>query len=455
MESYLPDTLDWLWYSPNTILGDIDGMGSIAEPSPDVPTIRTDFEGEDLDSSGKQIRPQTPSVRPGTAFAKDEPVALDKSRSSSRNSLVFGRPWRAFRMTERLPKRSTAFGDSNLSASVMVLPTTAESGSVFDQVSSHLSTERLTTQEFHSDSPYQTHTPLNYAASHAELSTTIGHPDTSTFPLLLRRSISPVPSRLRRPPVCHKDVYSSSNFSQPVLSQSRHTSGFGLSSSSTTQPLDSVIGPLGSSLSVSSTVPIPNRPLVRYSQFLSRSTTPRFEPSFESWGSGLSTSRTPHSSSAIWSDFRGLRKITSVALSDIDTGLHTSRSQLVGPSSSDSSLLRTTKPITSQQPATSQLSRPPWTASMQPADVSIETTRNETPGRSELLGTDIPASRIQAPVVECYTSVPDNVSRTTSTSTSTNNSTATTYHVPRLTRTPAQMALERYRNRKQTPTGNP
>ncbi|VDP80841.1 unnamed protein product [Echinostoma caproni] len=455
LESYFPDTLDWLWFSPNTLLAEAGGVGTNAEPSPDLPVIRADLEGEEPEPTvEQQLRSQTPSIRP----ARDEPGALDKSRSSSRNSLVFGRPWRMHRTT----KRGTAFGDSNLSASALVLPTRSEvpttttttAATMLDQVNTHQSFERLPTQRLRSDSPYPTQTMLSHGlsiggSSQAEIPLAMAFPDTPAFPLLLRRSISPVLSRAHRPTVRYVDSYSGTDLSQTVATSSRRQSGFGFSAYGASQPLDSIAGPLGPMLLSSSTTVLPTRSLMRHTQAASRSGTPRFDLSSDGWTSGLGS----RASQMRLSGVRGTERIASPALSELETIFHTGRPQPAGASISDSIVTQVGKPLGPQHPLTSRAYRYRLGTSTPLIPTVMETISSDSPGRSEIRAFDALTSRAESPAAEYSTSITDSTTRTSTTTTTATSSTATTYHLPRPIQTPAQLALERYRSRKRNPSG--
>ncbi|KAF6770958.1 hypothetical protein AHF37_10840 [Paragonimus kellicotti] len=217
------NALDWLWYSPSTVLG----------LSPNVNSAEL-LSGHSLDVSLTRIAddPQHPPEGQHTA-----PI----SRSSSKSSLLFSRPWTSYRSLERSNKKSWPDWRSHLKTSVQVPraePTSMFSSNLGD-IDSQLVGPITAKQIGQSSKAGSSHPGTSSIGIQSDISPPLTSlpmsdspivwtDDGQTFPLLLRRSVSPVPTKTRKPSGWLNRAWSGTFY---TLRQSEQTGNTAMSSS--------------------------------------------------------------------------------------------------------------------------------------------------------------------------------------------------------------------------------
>ncbi|KAF5404606.1 hypothetical protein PHET_02027 [Paragonimus heterotremus] len=212
------NALDWLWYSPSTVLGF----------SPNVNSTEL-LSGHSLDFSLTRIAddPQHPPEGQQTA-----PI----SRSSSKSSLLFSRPWTSYRSLERSNKKSWPDWRSHMKTSMQV--PLAEPKSMFfsnlGDVDRHRVGPITVKQIGHSIKAGGSHPGTSSIGIQSDISPPVTSlpmsdspvvwtDDSRTFPLLLRRSVSPVPTKTRKPSGWLNKAWSGTFYTLRQGEQTRNT----------------------------------------------------------------------------------------------------------------------------------------------------------------------------------------------------------------------------------------
>ncbi|GAA57740.1 hypothetical protein CLF_113142 [Clonorchis sinensis] len=202
-DNLVPNMLDWLWYSPSTVLGE-----SSVRLTP--------------------VESQTPRIDPRWRGSREDEMehehpGLSLSGSSSKTSLLFSRPWTSYRSLECSSKRpwpdwrahiTSSDGPPEAQLCRTSEPTTTSDTAVQQLTESmHVSFELphfevpVCSGEFtrrSEGSIFQqvtSHTPVSGPVPAVPF---VGQ----DVPMLLRRSISPVPTRTRRPSSRAGDLWS-------------------------------------------------------------------------------------------------------------------------------------------------------------------------------------------------------------------------------------------------------
>ncbi|KER32629.1 hypothetical protein T265_01318 [Opisthorchis viverrini] len=201
-DNLVPNMLDWLWYSPSTVLGE-----SSVRLTPD--------------------ESQTPRIDPRWRGSREDEMehehpGLSLSGSSSKTSLLFSRPWTSYRNLECSSKKPWPDWRAHITSSDG--PPVAQLCGTSEPTTSDATVQRLTESMHVSFELPHFEVPVSSAeftrrsegsifqqvTSHTPVSCSVSEVPFfgQDVPMLLRRSISPVPTRTRRPSSRAGDLWS-------------------------------------------------------------------------------------------------------------------------------------------------------------------------------------------------------------------------------------------------------